>query len=434
MLDSSDYILYGLLVVIAVLLTVAIIVMLKRSQNASGNSAAVPSPGRESVSAPTVAEPREELQPDPVEWYIDHLRRVSRTITQLNDGEYRVVMDSWSLPATVELARISQRYGQYDDYVPNSQFYFSYYEDGAWALSDRGETAATLQELTERFQQELNAVQPQLNSALTTMDYSGVLNVHGRDYLGFERSLSDICSAVEMMDGLWRPLAWDTLGPLPFATKTEGQTVEFSGSGSGNRNWGASIESSQSFSFSQGALVVAFEHSGGTRRDDRQGEVHLVRDDPGFFDSKMTICSFNGAHSMIGMWRVAKGMWQDPHPNIDYHMEVKAFGKWHCVVFHPDLGQSQDNFPHRIGMDGGAAVVGPFRTGARPIRANILHGGNSEFMLTFVSLDGTHEPDPFQKEGQINLEGHELALLPGKEYLMCGWGNGPWSVYLTEGF
>ena len=160
----------------------------------------------------------------------------------------------------------------------------------------------------------------------------------------------------------------------------------------------------------------------------------MVRDDPGVLGSKMGICSFTGTYDMIGMWRVTEGMWRDPHPEVGYHLEVKAFGEWTSAVFQPDLGQCKGNFPYRAGLDGGATVVGPFRTSPRPARANIQHSGNGAFRLQFISLDGMHEPEVLACEGQIHLEEQELDLLPGKEYLMLGWGNGPWKVELTEGY
>ena len=160
----------------------------------------------------------------------------------------------------------------------------------------------------------------------------------------------------------------------------------------------------------------------------------MVRDNEGLFDSKMEICSYKGESDMIGMWRVAEGRWRDPHPEVDYHLEVKAFGEWQCTVFQPDLNQSKGNFPHRAGLDGGATVVGPFRAGSRPIRASIQHLGIGEFRLEFISLDGTYEPKDFKYEGQVHLEEQELELLPGKEYLMLGWGDGRWAVELTEGY
>ena len=119
---------------------------------------------------------------------------------------------------------------------------------------------------------------------------------------------------------------------------------------------------------------------------------------------------------------------------MDYHLEITTHGEWNCTILQPELGQSKGTFPYRGGLTGGAIVMGPFRVGTRPVRAEIQHEGNEHFQLQFTSLDGTHQPEMFTAEGQCHVEDHGTELLPGKEYMACAYGNGPWRVELTEGY
>ena len=435
---ASDYFLYGILIVIAILLAVAILVMLRRSRHGPAENDTVLPPTSSSqgseLSDPTA---EEESQIDPLELFLTHLRANSRTVEALGSNAYLVMRDSWSLPATFELAQMSVFIGQHDDeYQPSMRLLFEYSTDGSWSLSDQGENARMLHGVTDRFREELDAFRPQMSGLEVTLSLEGILSTYGSSYDGFADSLRDISSAVERMDDHWSPLIWESAGPLPFAVSAEGRRFEYGGSGIGYQSADSDGELTNSFTLNRGVMVVYFQHTGGIPKGDDSDEVTLVRDDPGLFDEPMSLCSFKGSDSLCGMWRVAEGRWRDPHPDLTYHLKVRAAGDWNCVVFQPDLGQAKGNFPHRFGIEGGANVAGPFRTGPRPVRVNIQHSGTGQFSLQFVSLDGSHEfvPEYSEHVGQLHLEDQDLGLLPGKEYLVCGWGDGSWNVELVEGY
>ena len=78
--------------------------------------------------------------------------------------------------------------------------------------------------------------------------------------------------------------------------------------------------------------------------------------------------------------------------------------------------------------------MGPFRTGPRPVLAQIKHEGNGQFQLQFTSLDGTHQLNVFKAEGQCHREDYPTKLKPGKEYVAYAYGSGPWEIELTEGY
>ena len=119
-----------------------------------------------------------------------------------------------------------------------------------------------------------------------------------------------------------------------------------------------------------------------------------------------------------------------------FAIEVKSTSRWSCHLIQPAMEQSRGSFPHRFVIEGGEAVAGTFRTGQRPVSVNIQHSGTGQFGLQFISLDGTHEYalGHQRNEGQFHVEERELELLPGKEYLMCGQGDGTWDVELIESY
>ena len=127
-----------------------------------------------------------------------------------------------------------------------------------------------------------------------------------------------------------------------------------------------------------------------------------------------------------------------------YVVEVKSTSRWSCQLIQLALEQSEGSFPHhfRLEGEGGSGFMGPFRTGSRPVLANMRRNGTGPYDLAFMSLDGAHEyiPDilnPVRRGppnvGRLRLEEQELKLLPCKEYLMMGYGNGTWEVDLSEG-
>jgi hypothetical protein len=119
----------------------------------------------------------------------------------------------------------------------------------------------------------------------------------------------------------------------------------------------------------------------------------------------------------------------------EYTMEVKSTSEWRCQLVQPAMGQSKGRFPHYVSLEGKGGSVDTFRTGVRPVLANIQHIGTGEFYLGFFSLDGMHQyiPGFSTKVGQLHVKRRLLDLLPNKEYLIYGEGNGKWNLGLTEG-
>ena len=433
-MSNADFILYGLLGLIAVLLAIAIVILLKR--NSSNRRAELPNP-----ASPT-AEQAEDSQHwethdgipamDPLEKYLQHLETVCQSVRPLGTNEYAVVLEAWSIPYTLGLAKSTKYYDEPEDYAPTLRLYFTRHEDGSWEISDRGETATALGQVSETAQDEIEAFRHQIEKTTVALTTDGTLQSRGEDYVTFEQALLDVKESAETMDHQWTPQVWDMFGLMPATIEqATGTRHEFSGRG---RRRTTDPEKTGSFRFRKGAIAIMFDHDATSWSVGEQCEVHLVRDSAGIFDSKMPLAEFDEAASVTDAYQVIEGMWRDPHPDIDYHLEVAAHGAWRCTIIQPDLGQSKGPFPHRGGLTCGAMVMGPFRTGARPVMAEIQHGGNSHFQLQFTSLDGTHQTEMFTTDGQCHVEEQETELLPGKDYIACAYGDGPWEIELTEGY
>lgn len=413
-----------LLIILAVLVLIgiavgvaAIIVMMRR-------------PSRTTViyqdAATATAEPEMRLlppappRPDPISKYLDYLRRAPdcRAIERVSDQEYLVLMNVWCTAATLELAQACDNMGDGENHQPTLNLYFNYDDDGAWHISDHGANAAALQEIGVNIPAELNEIRPNIRGLMASLGQDGTISAQGTSYGGFETAIADLCKIAVAMDDHYSPLIWDVAGPLPYALDADGQQHQSTGRGVDTG------ENTRSFTLTAGAMITTFECNG-------EAEIRLVRDKGGWFDEPSSFTTGSGRNIVLS--RVAEGWYRDPHPNISYHLEVKTRTAWDLEVFQPDLGQSHRQFPHRAGIDGGAQVFGPFRTGPHPILANIQHDGNSKFTMRFVSLDGAHQAD-YEFDGQTHQTDQPLDLRPGKEYLVRGSGNGPWRIELTEGY
>ena len=417
-----------LLIILAVLVLIgiavgiaAIIVMMRRPSRTTviyqdaATAAAEPEMGASSPEPP---------RPDPLSKYLDYFQGAAdcRAIEQVSEQEYLVLMNVWCTAATLELALACNNSDDGENYQPTFHLYFNYYDDGAWQIGDHGANAAALQEIGVNIPAELNDIRPNIRNLNASLGQDGTIYAQGTAYRGFETAIADLCKIADAMDDHYSPLIWDVAGPLPDARNAEGQRHQSTGRGVGAKS--DLVENTHSFTLTAGAMIMTFECNG-------EAEIRLVRDKGGWFDEPSSFTTDAGR--TIGLSRVAEGWYRDPHPDISYHLEVKARTAWDMEVFQPDLGQSHRQFPYRAGIDGGAQVFGPFRTGPQPVLANIQHDGNDEFTLKFVSLDGAHETD-YEFDGQTHQTDKSLDLLPGKEYLLMGSGNGPWKIELTEGY
>ena len=435
-METTDLLLYGLLALIALLLAIAILILLRR--NSSNQRTELPTPTTSGNEQAQIAAerptPQEQPEPDPLEKYLQHLDVVCQSVQPMRDNEYAVRLSAWSLSYTLEVASSTRYYDEPEDYRPILRLYFTRQGDGSWEVSDRGETTSTLVQVSDNAEAEIEACRRQIDKTTITLAPDGTLISHGENYLTFEQALLDMQETAEAMDYRWTPQVWGKVGLMTQTVEqANGQRHEFTGKGSGWLRLPA-LESTRSFALRSGAVAIHFEHTAKSSSKDKPGEVHLVRDNPGAFDRKTLLCEFVGSHAMTDVWLVTEGRWRDPHPDIDYHLEVMAHGEWNCTILQPELGQSKGTFPHRAGLTNGAIIMGPFRTGPRPVRAQIRHEGSGQFQLQFTSLDGTHQPDVFTAEGQCHVEDHETELLPGKEYIASAYGSGPWEIQLTEGY
>ena len=416
-----------LLTILAVLVLIgiavgiaAIIIMMRR-------------PSRTTViyqdAATAAAEPEtrasspEPPRPDPISKYLDYLQRTAdcRAVEQLADQEYALLMNVWCAAATLEIARACYNPNDGEHYRPTFHLYFNYDDDGAWQIGDHGANAAALQEIGVNIPAELNDIRPNIRNLNASLGQDGTIYAQGTAYRGFETAIADLCKIADAMDDHYSPLIWDVAGPLPYARNAEGQRHQYNGRGVGAKS--DLVENTHSFTLTAGAMIMTFECNG-------EAEIHLVRDNGGWFDEPRTITT-DGPTVVLS--RVAEGWYRDPHPDISYHIEVEAPTKWQLELLQPRLGQSTSQFPYRAGLASGAAIFGPFRNGPRPVRANIQHDSNGDLSLRFVSLDGEHEVD-YEFAGQTHEIDKELELLPGKEYLLSGDSNGPWKIELTEGY
>ena len=150
-----------------------------------------------------------------------------------------------------------------------------------------------------------------------------------------------------------------------------------------------------------------------------------------------------------------------------YRLEVKSQSRWSCRFIQPALNQSaglltddgdagsedddidlyfisfltEDEWKEISENDAseqlappGVFVMGPYRSGRRPLLAQIEHNGRETFNLEAFSVDGTHYSSVFQQEGQFYIEDHQTDIRPGKEYMLYVYADGPWTVHFTEGY
>ena len=128
-------------------------------------------------------------------------------------------------------------------------------------------------------------------------------------------------------------------------------------------------------------------------------------------------------------------------PTGKYRLEVKSRSRWSCRFIQPALGQSTEALAEALCYDddyqdnvpAGTYVLGPFKSGARPLLANIRHSGGGEFFFTTVAIDGMHQY-VYCREGQFAAEDLQTDIRPGKEYLLIVSSNGGWNLAFTEGY
>lgn len=151
-----------------------------------------------------------------------------------------------------------------------------------------------------------------------------------------------------------------------------------------------------------------------------------------------------------------------------YRLEVKSQSRWSCRFIQPDLNQSAGLFTDDDGEASceddsvevyvtpfitedewsefsanhgneelappGMFVMGPYRSGGRPMLAHIKHDGRETFNVEAFSVDGTHYSTIIEQEGQFLIEDHQTEIRPGKEYILYVYADGAWDLSFTEGY
>ncbi len=354
--------------------------------------------------------------------YLGHLWAASM-VEVGDDGVECLTLPFWSLPATKEAAVKPD-----SNLIPWCRLYVRC-NGPDWVVSDGGENLAVVLECNPDFDLQDGGFQQFLSGNLVSSGPSNSLRVSSEAGLEMGEGVAVMVRAISVLDTLFTDMISDAFGPT-----STGEISVFDLDGEGIRFSDrivrqADIWVSESFALSRGALAVTFTHQG------RQGsDAALVRDEPGIFDEPTTLFELGEEGTGVGLWRVAEGEWRDPHPEVNYHLEVSGWGDFECLFLQPDLGQAAVQFPYSTGGSGGATIAGPFRVGSRPILANLRHDGGGRFFVELVSLDGAHECEVISTDGQVHLDDYPVEVKPGKEYLLYTGAGGNWELELTEGY
>lgn len=155
--------------------------------------------------------------------------------------------------------------------------------------------------------------------------------------------------------------------------------------------------------------------------------------------SVWTLVDGKGRHNVLDIARVTESDSRALPPG-KYRLEVKSQSRWNCQFIQPELGQSYEPLADDESFGGvdknvpaGTYVLGPYRSGARPILATFWHEGGGTFLIEAIAVDGTHEYS-YSRNGQFINEDVLTDIQPGKEYLLVISSDGDWDVKFTEGY
>ena len=148
-----------------------------------------------------------------------------------------------------------------------------------------------------------------------------------------------------------------------------------------------------------------------------------------------------------------------------YRLEVKSQSRWSCRFIQPALNQSVGPLTDEDNVGGeddisklyfipfltddewkkisendsskelvrpGAYIMGPGRSGRRPLLAKIKHDGREMFNVEAFSVDGTHYSAVVRQQGQFYVEDFRTNIRPGKEYMLFVYAAGPWTLHFVE--
>lgn len=244
--------------------------------------------------------------------------------------------------------------------------------------------------------------------------------------------------------------------------------------GTGTRD---DIEVSHEFYLQQGVVIAEIEHHG--RGDFQLSFVHSETNAKANAEANHVIKKMNRTAERLGHWLTGgrlrvipeehedyfddylMGIWElegkgkfttlviklVKEDNIyslrpgKYSLEAKSKNKWSCRLIQPDIGQSVDSLGaeskddlNQDSMDAGQFILGPAKSGPRPVLAHIRHSGLGEFRAAVHSVDGTHECAIFDQKGQFIVEDQQTEIRPGKEYFLYVEADGEWNMVFTEGY
>ncbi len=146
-----------------------------------------------------------------------------------------------------------------------------------------------------------------------------------------------------------------------------------------------------------------------------------------------------GRFSTVSVVQVAEDA-EDKLPPGKYRLEVESKSGWECRFIQPALGQadmsllSDDDEGEDEAYDSGLYIVGPFQPTRRPTLASIRHFGGGEFYAAAFSLDGTHQCDIHEEQGQLYKDQLQTEIRPGKEYMLLIGADSKWNITFGEGY
>lgn len=126
-------------------------------------------------------------------------------------------------------------------------------------------------------------------------------------------------------------------------------------------------------------------------------------------------------------------------PTGTYKFAVHSRHPWECRIIQPALGQSFGdyiaNWQRKLTLsEPGTYTFGPHKVGTKPVLANAMNEGKGRLLCAAYSLDGTHQTEICNEQGQFRQESFPTELKPNKEYLTIVYADCPWQLWCSEGY
>ena len=286
-MELSDYLILGLLIIIAALLVIGILMLIRLYRaNQSSKASQGPTMVNEELTTVEYQPASQEIiseDPDPIGLYLQHLDKVCQSVEPIGNNECKLILAEWSLAYTLQMVRNHRYYDKPPEEQPRMNLYFILHEDYSWQLTDRGENRRSAGEINLKVQKEMDAFRQNNEKTKTQTAPGGILSASGINYQTFEDSLDEMRQLVKTMDEHWTPLVHNQEGLIPWTMEEiDGQRMEFTAVTSSTNM----PQMTRSFSLKQGALVYQFESKATLSDDGKEAELFLARDKPGWFGRK----------------------------------------------------------------------------------------------------------------------------------------------------